>query len=48
MVAKERPEQDSNPDLCDASAVLYQLSYQANLELAIIWVNDKPVDSGDM
>ena len=52
MVAKERPEKfrperDSNPDLCDASAVLYQLSYQANLELAIIWVNDKSVDSGD-
>ena len=48
MVAKERPEWDSNPDLCDASAVLYQLSYQANLELAIIWVNDKSIDSGDM
>ena len=51
MVAKERPERDSNPDLCDASAVLYQLSYQANLELAIIWVNGLglgSVDSGDM
>ena len=29
------PERDSNPDLCDASAVLRQLSYQANWELVI-------------
>ena len=36
----------SNPDICDASAVLYQLSYQANWELVITWVNDKPVDDG--
>ena len=26
-VARERPELDLNPDLCYASAVLYQLSY---------------------
>ena len=28
-----RPARDSNPDLCDAGAVLYQLSYQANWQL---------------
>ena len=42
-VAKERseffrPEQDLNPDLCDACAVLHPLSYQANWELVILWV----------
>ena len=42
---KFRHEQDSNPDVCDASAVLYQLSYVANLEPFIMWVYDKPVDS---
>ena len=42
------PEQDSGPDLCDASIVLYQFSYQANWELVILWVNDKPLDSGYM
>ena len=26
-------------------SVLYQLSYQANWELVIMWVNDKPVDN---
>ena len=31
---------DSNPDLCDAFAVLYQLSYQANWEQVIVWVDD--------
>ena len=36
-----------DPGLCDASAVLYQLSYQANWELIIMWVNDTPVDDGD-
>jgi len=35
---------DSNPDLFDASAVIYQLSNQANWELVIMWVNDKPLD----
>ena len=50
-VPKERPEnfwpeQDSNPDLCDASVVLNQLSYQANWELVIMWVHDKPIESG--
>ena len=44
----ERPEWDSNPDLCEAGAVLYKLSYQANWELGIMWVCDKPVGSGSM
>ena len=37
---------DSNPDLCDAGAVLHQLSYDANCELVIIWFYGKPVDCG--
>ena len=49
-VAKERTEkfrheQDSTPDLCDASAVLYQLSYLGNLKPFIMWVYVKPEDS---
>jgi len=48
-VAKERPEQDTNPDLCDGGAVLHRLSHQANWELVItMWVIDKPIDSGYM
>jgi len=30
---RERPGGDSNPDLCDADAVLHQLRYQTNWEL---------------
>ena len=45
---KERLELDLNPEVCDASVVLYQLSYQANWELVIMWVNDEPADSGYM
>ena len=33
VVARERPEWDSNPDLCNAGAVLHQLSCQAKWEL---------------
>ena len=33
-------------DLCDASAVLYQLSYQANWELVILWVQNKYTSEG--
>ena len=52
-LAKETPEKfwpklDSNPDLCDAGAVLPQLSYGANWEQVIICVKDKAVDSGCM
>ena len=32
---------DSNPDLGDAGAVLYQLKKTANWELVIVWVNDR-------
>ena len=39
-------KRNSNPDLCDAGAVLYQLSYQANWELVVMWVDDKLVDVG--
>ena len=35
---------DLNPDLCDALAVLYQLSYQASWEQVIVWVDYKPID----
>ena len=31
-------------DLCDTGAVLYQLRYQANWELAILWVRNIPVE----
>ena len=42
---KLKPEKNSDPngirthDLCDTGAALYQLSYQANWELAILWVS---------
>ena len=36
--------EDSNPDLCDAGAVLYQLSHQANWEQVIMWANYKTGD----
>ena len=48
-VAKRKPEKNSGlngiraHDLCDAAAVLYQLSYQANWELVILWVRNIPV-----
>ena len=35
---------DSNPDLSDADAVLHLLSYQANWEQVVVWVDYKPVD----
>ena len=34
--SKFRLERDSTHDLCDTGAVLYQLSYQANWELATL------------
>ena len=43
--SKFRPARDLSPDLYDAGAVLYQLSYQANWEQVIMWVHDKPIDS---
>ena len=49
-VAKEssekfKPEQESNPDLYDATAMLSQLNYQANWELVVMSINDELVDS---
>ena len=45
---RERPENsglkgDSNLDVCNAGAVLHQLSYQANWE-KVVWVDYKAVD----
>ena len=37
-----------NSDLCDAGAVLHQLSCQAKWELIVMWFYDKPVDDGYM
>ena len=31
-------------DLCNTDALLYQLSYQANWQLAILWVHSVPVE----
>ena len=33
-----------NPDLCVTRAELYHFSYEANWELVIMWVDDKPTD----
>ena len=47
-VVKIRPEKNSGLygiwtyDLCDTGAVLYQLSWQVNLELVIIWFQINP------
>ena len=41
---KQQQERDLNPDLCDASAVLHQSSYQANWEQVVMWVDYEPVD----
>ena len=35
---------DSNPDICDAGAVLHQFSYQANWEHLVMWIDYKHVD----
>ena len=48
-VAKRKPEKSSGlngirtHDFCDAGAVLYQLSYQANRELVILLARNIPV-----
>lgn len=41
---KKALNEDSNPDLCDASTVLYQLTSQANWDQVIMWVNHNTVD----
>ena len=35
---------DSNPDICDAGAVLHQLNYQVNWEQVVVWVDYELVD----
>ena len=35
---------DLNPNLGNTGAAFYQLKYQANWELVVMWVDDKPVD----
>ena len=45
LASLERPRQELKPDPCVAGAMLYQLSYQANWELVIMWMNNKPVGS---
>ena len=35
---------DPNPDFCVIDSVLDKLSYQANLELVVMWVDYQPVD----
>lgn len=39
-------ERVSNPDHCDGSAALNQLSYQENWELVVMWVDYKPEYDG--
>jgi len=46
VVLREWPEQNSNPDLCNADAVLYQLNYQVKCILVAMSVDYKPVDDG--
>ena len=47
---KVKPEKNSGlngirtHDLCNTGAVLYQLSYQADWELATLWVHNIPVE----
>jgi len=41
---KKGQSEDSNPDFCDASTVLYQLTSQANWDQVIMWVNHNTVD----
>ena len=54
-VVKRKPKKTNSDlnrirthDLCDTGAVLYQLSHQANWELVILRVHNKPVDDGRM
>ena len=47
MRDKKTPGLNRNPnqDPCDASAMLYQLNYQANWQLVIMRVHDNPLDT---
>ena len=44
LSCSERGLKISNPDLCDAGALLHQLSYQANWVQVVMWLDYKPVD----
>ena len=50
-VVKLKPEKNAGlnriqtHDLCDTGAVFYQLSYQADWELATMWVRNIPVEA---
>ena len=44
-VARTAFKLDSNHNLCDSSAELFQLNYHANWQLALTLVHDKPVDN---
>ena len=37
---------DLNPDLCDDGAVIFQLSYQANWVLVVMWIAYELEDYG--
>ena len=37
---------DSNPDIHDAGTVIFQLSYQANWGLVVMWIAYELVDYG--
>ena len=44
---KQGLNETQTQDLCDTSAMIYRLSYQANWELATVWVLNIPVDGED-
>ena len=39
---KGRPERESNSDVCDSGALLFQFSFQVNWEMVIMWAHDNP------
>ena len=43
---KQAPEQDLNPDLCNVSAVINQLSYHTHWEMVITWVHNDLLKEG--
>lgn len=47
IVTRERPKQDSNPDTCNTSSLLHQMSYQDNWEqVNVMWVDLGSKDDG--
>ena len=51
VVVKLKPEKNAGlngiHNLCDTGAVLYQLSYQANWGLVMLWVRNIPIDADE-